>query len=171
MKLETKGKRRWFQFSLRTLLIFTLICAIPCAWLGRKIERKRQEREAVEALIKLGGRVEYDDQPDHSAERNLLGVDPPGPRFLRTLVGENFFCEVEFVTLRNTHVTDAGLEYVKGLTHLQTLELDGTTVSDAGIENLKDLTRLKELDLRFTKVTDLGVKEIQKSLPNCKIYY
>jgi hypothetical protein len=35
-----KRKRRWFPFSLRALLIFTLICAIPCACLGRKIERR-----------------------------------------------------------------------------------------------------------------------------------
>jgi hypothetical protein len=40
METEPKRKRRWFQFSLRTLLIFVLICAIPCAWRGRKIERR-----------------------------------------------------------------------------------------------------------------------------------
>ena len=32
-----KRKRRWFQFSLRTLLIFTVICAIPCAWLAGRL--------------------------------------------------------------------------------------------------------------------------------------
>jgi hypothetical protein len=49
-----KRKRRWLQFSLRTLLIFTMICAIGCAWLAHKIERKRKEREAAEAIVKLG---------------------------------------------------------------------------------------------------------------------
>ena len=46
-----KHKRRWYQFSLRTLLIFTVICAIGCAWLAHKIERKRKEREAAEAIV------------------------------------------------------------------------------------------------------------------------
>ena len=47
-----KRKRRWYQFSLRSLMIFTLIVAIPCAWLGRKIERKGQEREAAVWLVR-----------------------------------------------------------------------------------------------------------------------
>jgi hypothetical protein len=32
-----KRERRCYQFSLRTLLIFVVIVAIPCGWLGRKI--------------------------------------------------------------------------------------------------------------------------------------
>ena len=52
MEAEPKRKRRWFQFSLRSLLIFTVIVAIPCAWLGRRIERKGQEREAAVWLVR-----------------------------------------------------------------------------------------------------------------------
>jgi hypothetical protein len=37
-----------------------VIVAIPCAWLGRKIEQKRRERAAVRAILDLGGYVEYD---------------------------------------------------------------------------------------------------------------
>ena len=33
-----KRKRRWFQFSLRTLLIFTVVCAIGFALVAKKIE-------------------------------------------------------------------------------------------------------------------------------------
>jgi hypothetical protein len=39
-----KRRRRWFQFSLRTLMIFTLVCAIGATWLGRNIERKAHSR-------------------------------------------------------------------------------------------------------------------------------
>ena len=52
-----KRKRRWFQFSLRSLLVTTFIVAVACGWLGKKIEQKRREREAVEAIVKLGGQV------------------------------------------------------------------------------------------------------------------
>ena len=88
-----KRKRRWFQFSLRTLLIFTLICAIPCAWLGHKIERKRQEREAVESLIKDGWSVVYDSQIDLSGKQ-YSSDKPRGPGWLRTVLGENFFSKL-----------------------------------------------------------------------------
>jgi hypothetical protein len=56
-----KRKRRWYQFNLRSLMIVvTLICAVASAWLGIKIDQKRKEREAVEAIVNLGGTVEYD---------------------------------------------------------------------------------------------------------------
>jgi hypothetical protein len=37
-----KRKRRWFQFSLRTLLILTVACAVGAAWVAREMERKRR---------------------------------------------------------------------------------------------------------------------------------
>ena len=50
-----KHKRRWFQFSLRTLLIFTLICAVGSVWVARRIEQKRKVRESRinEAVFRL----------------------------------------------------------------------------------------------------------------------
>ena len=39
-----------------------------------------------------------------------------------------------------------------------------------GLVHLKGLTNLQELSLYYTKVTDAGVANLQKSLPNCKIY-
>jgi len=39
LKTESpKRKRRWFQFSLRTLLMFTVIAAVALGWLGKKFE-------------------------------------------------------------------------------------------------------------------------------------
>jgi hypothetical protein len=46
-----RRKRRWFQFSLRSLLVLTLICAIWRAYLGRMIEHKGRERKAVQAFV------------------------------------------------------------------------------------------------------------------------
>jgi len=44
-----KRKRRWFQFSLRSLQIAVALLAILSAWLGRKIDWKRKERDAAKA--------------------------------------------------------------------------------------------------------------------------
>jgi len=54
-----KRKRRWYQFSLRTLLIEIVVLAVGFGWLGRNVERKRQQRDAVAAIVKMGGTTDY----------------------------------------------------------------------------------------------------------------
>src|SRR6266700_3862204 len=116
-----KRKRRWFQFSLRTLMIFTLVVAVACAWLGRKIEQKRREREAVTAIVKLGGEAHYDYQ--HQLGSNgepQLDAKPTGPDWLRSLLGENFFNEVVFVPFESrVGIGDSALEQIEPLTELK----------------------------------------------------
>jgi hypothetical protein len=56
-----KPKRRWFQFSLRSLFVFFLICAIPCAWLGRCVERQRRQQRAADAVTRLNGSAYFSD--------------------------------------------------------------------------------------------------------------
>jgi Leucine-rich repeat (LRR) protein len=181
-----KRKRRWFQFSLRTLMVLTLVCAIPFAWLGRRIEQKRGEREAVAAIVKLGGSVSYDYEKA-SWEWEFGGsapigevkhAKPPGPDWLRNLLGENFFSDVYWVVLSTSDgklenlkqltqlkklqltVSDGGLENLKGLTQLQFLHFSGA-VTDADLENLKEMHHLKELSLNATKVTDAGLTKLK----------
>src|SRR5258708_7595905 len=129
-----KRKRRRFQFSLRTLLIFTLVVAVACAWLGRKIEQKRREREAVEAIVKKGGVAWY--EMENGIEK------PAGPDWLRNLLGEDFFSEVQGVDFYHRPVTDSELGFLKTLTTIQTLNLESTRVTDAGLANLEGLIRL-----------------------------
>ena len=170
-----KRRRRWFQFSLRALLVFTLICAIPCAWLGRRIERKRQELAAVEAIRKSGGEVGYAGYD--------YGEEPSGPAWLRTLLGENFFDEIvtadiatddamanakmftqiRHITLADT-VTGAGLPNLEGLPKLEILEWKGR-VTDVCLANLKGLSQLRRLFLGGTLVTGSGLSNL-KGLTN-----
>jgi hypothetical protein len=145
-----KRKRHRFQFSLRTLLIFTMVCAVACGWLGKRIEQKRKEREGREAIVSLGGSVRYDYQDGNGK--------PPGPDWLRDLAGENFFSAVvEVRLLGNPNVGDAELAHLEGMPQLQVLNIFATNVTDAGLLHLKGLTRLKRLYLGNTRVTDAGL--------------
>jgi hypothetical protein len=191
-----KRKRRWFQFSLRSLLTFTAIGAVGCGWVARKMEHKRREQDAVEAIRKAGGVVAYDYQLDSDLEL-IADLQPTGPKWLQDLFGENYFDEVAFVEwtaeklrdddlhnvegltqlkvlkLMGTGITDNGLAHIKGLTQLQKLLLIDTNVSDAGLESLKGLTQLQLLWIGNAQpqVSDGGVAELQKSLQNCTIVY
>ena len=73
--------------------------------------------------------------------------------------------------LSNTLITDAGLEHLKGFTELKQLFLYANHgITDAGLKHLAALKQLKYLDLTATKITDNGGNDLQKELPNTKIF-
>ena len=72
--------------------------------------------------------------------------------------------------LSDIKLTDAGLVHLNGLTNLQALSFRHTQLTDAGLVHLKGLAKLQTLDLVGTKITDAGVADLQKALPDCKIY-
>ena len=154
-----KRKRRWFQFSLRSLLIFTAVAAVACSWLVSKIERKRHEREAAEAIVKLGGFAFYD--CESTTQGLKFSNRPRGPAWLRKLLGENFFSEFELVSLDKVQGAEAALGYLRGLTHVKFLTLSRINFTDADLANLDELRDLQSLDLSETKVTDIGLVNLR----------
>ena len=190
---DPKPRRRWHQFSLRTLLIVVLVLSLPSSWLGVKLHEARKQREAVGAILEAGGTVLYEYQFDESG-KFVAQAEPPTPAWLRSLLGDDLFRDVAYVS-PGRDSGDAELEQLKGLTSLRRLNLDGGEVTDAGLEHLKGLTSLEELDLSHTQVTDAGlkhlkglasleylglccnkvsnegVKKLQEALPNCQIIH
>ena len=141
-----KPKLRWFQFSLRTLLIAVTLAAIACSWLGVKLQQKRREREAATEIENSGGMV--------------IWSQPAGLDWLRKMLGDDLFVHVECVYM-GTERTDAALENVKALNQLQELSLGESDVSDAGLENLEGLHQLQVLSLTNTNVTDAGLEHLR----------
>ena len=151
------------------------------------------EDKAVQAVMKLGGKVVRDDKdPAHpvvSVDLSLTKATDAGLKELAGLKG------LQRLVLDNTKVTDVGLKELAALKGLQTLDLNGCKgVTDAGLKELADLPGLEDLSLTFcegvtdaglkelaglkglrklylfgTKVTDAGVADLQKALPDCKI--
>ena len=176
-------RRRWYQFSLKTLLVvMLLLCLGPGGYVAYEQNKVRRQKEAVEAIEKLGGVVGYG--------RNVSARSA----MLRQILGDDTFAGVESVDfwnpsqvtdadvvhlaqlprlkhlqLGNTQVTDAGLIHLSSLKNLSGLNLDNTQVTDAGLVHLAGLKGLKHLNLYKTQVTDAGASELQESLPNCRI--
>jgi hypothetical protein len=189
---------RWrFQFSIRSLLVLALVVALPCSWLAVKLQQARRQRETVTEIEKWGGTVKYDWEIDGNGVVDP-SAEPPGPIWLRSVLGKDFFQSVDIVLASNsrvtdaalerlsglnqlrrlylcyTKVTDAGLEHLKCFRQLNDLYLGGTTtITDAGLEHLKGLSQLHELDLYGTPVTDAGLEHLKdlrelKSVILCK---
>jgi len=135
--------RRRFQFSIRSLLVLVIVVAVPFSWLAVEMKAAREQKEAVEAIMKVGGAVVYDWKLD-AGGFFLPNAQPPVPAWLRKLLGDDFFGAVDRVAA----------------------PLD---VTDEGLIQVARLTQLRHLDLTKTKVTDAGVKKFQQALPNCKI--
>ena len=166
---QPKPRRRFFRYSLRTLM---LVVTVFCVWLGVTAKRAQDQRQAVVAIYKLGGRVLYDHQIEES--------DPPGPAWLRQLIGVEYFFNVARVYLRKPdyhgrnsatrkRFTDADLEHLTGLvrdlkrfSELQFLDLRYTQVTDEGLMHLKGLTNLLRLYLDDTQVTDAGLVRLKE---------
>jgi Leucine Rich repeat len=108
---------------------------------------------------------------------------PPGPGWLRSLLGEDFFSEVDFVaiqhlseparerrdelnriygmSLNGTNVVDVAMERLDGLTRLHHLYLTDSEVGDGQLVRLQGLTELQTLDLSGTKITDAGLSYVK----------
>ena len=156
-----RPRRRWLQFSLRTLLVVMLVLGCGLAWFAREVEREWAQREAAVTIRKMGGRVEY--------VAVSGGMIPTAVAWLGGLIDHDLSGYVASVSLKGTRVSDAGLVHLQRLTQLVELNLDNTQVSDAGLVHLQGLTQLRWLSLHETRVSDAGVAELHKTLRNCTI--
>ncbi len=159
----TKPRRRWFQFSLRTLLIVVVLIGCGMGWLGPKVYNARRQRAVVAAIRQLGGKVAYDYEFNAQGEP-APNLESPRKAWLHALVGDDFVgsvYEVSFDDPANHPLSDADLKLVGELTQLRTVGLSGIPITGAGLEHLKGLTQLKQLDIDGTEVTDAGLQQLQ----------
>ncbi len=91
-----KSRRRWHQFTLRTLLIVVTLAGCGLGWLGVKVREARVQAAAVAAILKQGGFVFYDYQFD-AHDVSIEDAAPPVPNWLRSAMGGDFFCSVHHV--------------------------------------------------------------------------
>jgi len=61
--ISPKPRRRWLQFSLRTLIVLMLVLGAGLGWFAREVQKARAQREAATAIEKLGGSVDWGYHP------------------------------------------------------------------------------------------------------------
>jgi hypothetical protein len=166
---------RWrFQFGIRSLLAFCLASSIAAGWLAVEIKRARRQAEAVERLLRSSHWVNYEWEVRANGFQRP-NPTPPGPSWLRNLLGVDFFSDVANVGLnsdRPAEVTDVMLEQLMDLTRLRQVWLYGTKITDTEMKQLEGLTQLQLVELiGTTEVTETGLKKLQRALPNCQIIH
>jgi hypothetical protein len=175
-----KPRRRWFQFSLRTLLVGTVLLSCAFAFYKEIFYRVHQQRRLISKIEKIGGRVGYDDPYRRAVERKL---DPPGSPFVRWLVGNDAYASVEHIDLRQSGATDKDLDTLTEFPKLNAVSIDNrftqnglislaknqnlSTIviydmyfDEPGLKPLASLNKLKSLHLLGTSVDDRSLRNL-----------
>lgn len=114
--------RRFLTFSLRTIFVLLTLFAV---WLGFVVRRAHKQRDAVHAIEALGGAAIYDWQQDppagvFTAYPPPVAGQPPGPAWLRRMVGDDFFQNVSGVDF-GSPIAPTRIELSKAIPYLSRL--------------------------------------------------
>lgn len=163
-------KKKILRVSLRAFFVaFSLLCV----WLGFLVNAAHRQNRVVDLVHSLGGSVGYDYQ--YEAPEFKIMVDhadiggvgppptPPGPKWLRELLGDHYFCDVVTVHLSDSRVTNDVVMDIGKLTSLRSLTLANCPkVTDEGVKHLRTSLPLWNLSLNGTQCSDAGVRHISK---------
>jgi len=148
--MSEKPKRRWYQFSLKTLLVVLTLTGFVLGMAMLPAERQRRATQRVRAM---GGSVYFaNPRPDESAAAS----------YLRKWLSRDYFDAVIEIDLVGSNVTDGDLKDFQGLTQVQRVFLDDTKVTDDGLAHLAGLVETRSLSLNNTCVTDAGIAHLQR---------
>jgi hypothetical protein len=91
-----KRRRRWFSLSLRGMMLLILIVGGVMGW---KARRASLQRRAVARIERVQGDVTYDWHRKNPFLTPGGPTEPPGPVWLRKMLGDEYFQEVVGVTI------------------------------------------------------------------------
>jgi Leucine-rich repeat (LRR) protein len=159
-------RRRWrFQYSLRTLLIVVSIGGVLSGWIGSILLRAHDQRAVVKKIQALGGQVYYDYQQTEARWGIRLENTPPGPGWVRWMLGDDVFAYAEFVFFNSSQntVKDKDLALLRALPRLKGVVLDSSRITDEGLEIVSNLPNLQEVNLSNTSITGKGLGQLEKA--------
>lgn len=147
-------RRRWLQFSLSSIFLLVTVLGV---WLGFVVNQARKQREAVAAIEAAGGAVYYDwqDRPhDPFGDEDQM---PPGPSWLRRLVGDEYFQSISSVNLQDAKISDDLLRHIAGQKSIRQLWLGNTEIGDRELAFVAELHHLQWID--FLPAWDAGMAD------------
>ncbi len=148
-----KRRLRWYQFRLRTLLVFTtLVVGLLVAWrqLG---EPYRRQRGTMKLVQDLGG--EFQTAEAAAWQRALFGDDAQ---------------DITFVNLADSDEVDRYLRPIAELPRLRALAVGGLAFTAAHLRELRRCRSLEVLMLDSTSVRADDLAAWQRERPDVRVF-
>ena len=121
---QSKARRRWYQYSLRTLLIGVVVLSLPLAYVGWQAKIVRQRKQLLSHILDHGGA--YYAMSSVNSDSFLVGDWPP------TVAGAEHPEQWSFIRLayRDTAQEPSGLRMWLGDVSVPAICLTTTISSD-----------------------------------------
>ncbi|PHS09669.1 MAG: hypothetical protein COA78_11925 [Blastopirellula sp.] len=159
----------FFKYSLGTLFIVIFLLGIPLAIFRKNIEEAYRQKQTINWVVQHQGTYFY----QHYSQADFVRPEPPTPGWLRNLIGDDYFFQLEVIDFSKSNVSN--LSSLPPSLHVKMLYLDNTLIADitplsnfksinhlvannSPIENISPLSQLHDLEFLYlsgTKVTDL----------------
>ena len=144
--------------------------AIVCSWMSVKLYEARVQRRAVLALERVAGTLVVYDYEDRAQGAGLPNANPPGPKLLRRLIGDDCFrtvVSVSYITPRGQPLRKAeAIEAVKNLPDLLAFcmvryhsDVDYFAAYEFTDQDVNTLTQLRKM--RVLSLTGATLKDDQ----------
>ena len=180
---ESEVERETSATSQVVLVSVVMLLGAVVGWFGPRIHRSLSEDKAAAALDELGAIVRYDYQFGDEGEF-LPDAKPPGPEWLRSIIGNSYLARVTDVDLSLTYLLppyldpgeldeytrdrmerllefgDTEMAHIAQFHELKNLGLGDTRVTGTGLVHLRKLGRLETLRLEGTRVEDGGLMHV-----------
>ncbi len=153
MSARTSNRRRWFQFSLRGLLLLVVLVALGAYACRSYIEPYRRQRDALKVIGELGGTMET--SAPTAWQRWLFGDD---------------FLNITLVDLAHCDDPEKVLTVVADLPHLEVLVVGGLSFQDEHLRRLHRLRSLRWLVLDSADVSPEAVAAFEAALPQAHVH-
>lgn len=175
--IVTAMRRIRLRFSLRTLLVMTVITGFGLAWIGNKVRDVRQQRALVDRAYDHGFVVGFDDSlPGWLYDYfGINGALAWGDLEVVSKSSNRPFCDDDLEVLHGlryqwlhlsfSQVSEDHIARWRPPPGLRCFEAQGTALGDKTAQHISHRLSLEAVELNGTNVTDAGVAHLA-TLPN-----
>jgi hypothetical protein len=137
-----------------------VVCLMFLNFSALTVEEDKYESKSVGALRSLGAHITFDNKlAGNRAIEVSWGHSGEGPDRTKEFAPIQRLKFLKSIDLHGFGVNDRLLDYLTGLTNLESVELVHTFVTDSGLERLSSLKKLRTLRLCVNyDITDRGIR-------------